>query len=412
MRIFSMEHALTQNEQVLLQENMVKENIHRGRIFAKVIITIEIILSVINIPAYISKANTSFHFSFYIFMYITMILLNVSFLLFAKKYGKEKDPNVQFYENILISYMTLFMVWGSIITLADQRLYGQLMAFVINIIGGSVIFYFTHKHLLIPYSISGFLLYVGLPFFQSSTDVLIGHYINLTIFLCLSWGASRILYFTYYSHFKSKILLEQTNKRLEEEIKENHIIHQQLETANKELQNLSLMDELTKIPNRRAFYQYIEYMLNTPSKKDSFVSLIMMDIDYFKPFNDHYGHAEGDIVIKAVAEQINAAVRHPLDFAARLGGEEFVLVSFCKNENEIEQLAEMIRHRVLEMKISHKYSNNHEYVTISIGTATNTINQTKDFDELMRFADEALYAAKANGRNCVKSMKRLGGIIG
>lgn len=407
MKLFGIDNTLTLDEQALLRKSIVKENIHRGKLFANIIISIEIMLSVIDIASSISNAHTSFHFGFYFLMYMTMIMVNFLFLLFAKKYEKEKKPNVRFYEVTLITYMTAFMVWGSIITLADQRLYGQVMVFVINIIGGSVIFYFTTKHLLIPYSISSILLFVGLPFFQSSTSVLIGHYINLIVFLCLSWGASRILYSTYCSHFKSNILLEQTNKRLEKEIIENLIIHQQLEAANKELQHLSLMDELTKIPNRRAFYQYIKYMLNTSSKKDSIVSLIMIDIDYFKPYNDHYGHAEGDKVIKSVAQQINTVVRHPFEFAARLGGEEFVLVSFCKNENEIEQLAETIRSQVVEMKIPHKYSYNNEYVTVSIGTATNTISQKKDFAELMRFADKALYAAKENGRNCVKSLERL-----
>lgn len=407
MRLFNLQHVLTIDEQALLRKNMLKENIHRGKLFAKIIIAVEATLSVMDIVMSISNVHTSFHFSFYFSMYMTMILLNFIFLLFAKQYEKAKEPNVRFYEVALLSYMILFMLWGSILTLADQRLYGQLMAFVINIISGSVIFYFTNKHILIPYSISSILLCVGLPFFQSSTNVLIGHYINLIIFLFFSWVASRILYVIYCSHFKSKILLEQTNKMLEEEIKENQTIYQQLEAANKELQNLTLMDELTRIPNRRAFYQYIEYMLNNPSKKDSIVSLIMIDIDYFKPFNDHYGHVEGDEVIKSVAQQINKGARHPLDFAARLGGEEFVLVSFCKNENEIEKLAEIIRSQVVEMKIPHKYSSINEYVSVSIGTATNIISQNKDFDELMRFADKALYAAKANGRNCVKGMERL-----
>lgn len=407
MQLFRIDHALTIDEQELLRKSIAKENIHRGRLFAKIIITIEIMLSVIDIASSISNVHSSFHFGFYFFMYMTMIMLNFIFLLFAKKYDKEKEPNVRFYEVALITYMTLFTVWGSIVTLADQRLYGQVMVFVINIISGSVIFYFTKKQLFIPYSISSILLFVGLPFFQSSTNVLIGHYINLIVLLCLSWGASRILYLTYCSNFKSKILLEQTNQRLEEEMKENQLIYLQLEEANKELQNLTLTDELTRIPNRRAFFQFIKYMLNHPSKQDSIVSLIMMDIDYFKLYNDHYGHAKGDKVIKSVAHQMNTAVRNPLDFAARLGGEEFALVSFYKNENEIKQLAETIRNQVLEMKIPHKDSFNNQYVTISIGTATHTICQNKDFDELMRLADEALYAAKANGRNCVKSMERL-----
>ena len=120
-------------------------------------------------------------------MYMTMILLNFFFILFAKKYQKDQEPNVRFYEVALISYMFIFMVWGSTIALVDQRLYGQLMAFVINITSGSVIFYFSNKHILIPYSISSIVLCAGLPFFQSSTEVLVA-IISISLFFCFFLG--------------------------------------------------------------------------------------------------------------------------------------------------------------------------------------------------------------------------------
>ena len=405
MKLIDLPYKLTLEEQALLRRSMLEENVQRGKLLAKATIVIEATLAIIDVVSSISNVHDSFHFSFYLSMYLTMILLNVLFLFFVKTYEDNKshsDRVIKLYENGIISYITFFMVWGSMITLADQRLYGQLMAFVINIISGSVIFYLNNNKILIPYSLSIILLFAGLPFFQDSTNVLIGHYINLIIFLFFAWVASRILYLNYSNGIYSNLCLQKSNKLLEKEIAENKSVHDQLEKLNTELKRQALVDDLTMVPNRRALREYLDFMLNSQSDKAALISIIMIDIDYFKLFNDHYGHVEGDKVIRAVGQTINSAVRSSRDFAARFGGEEFIFIAFDTNQSDINQLAETIRNQVQELKIPHVHSKGSDYVTISLGTASGTASQHKHIEKLMKLADDALYSAKSSGRNCVK----------
>ncbi|NUU59033.1 GGDEF domain-containing protein [Paenibacillus agri] len=406
-RLIRLPFELTAREKKQLQNQMFEENIARGMLFARIIIGLEAALTVADVTASISNAHESFHFSFYFVMYMLMIVMNICFLLAARRYDPDKTYSPeQFrrYQGAFLLYSIIFVVWGSIVALADQRLYGQLMAFVVNLMSISVIFYFNNKTILLLYGVSTLVLAAGLPFFQASGEVLVGHYVNLGIFVFFTWIASRILYVTYCRNFYSKVLLGQSNARLEQEIQENLRVHRELERANEELLKLSLVDDLTGIPNRRAFDQQVQSMLSSQDAPDTEVSLIMLDIDYFKQFNDNYGHAEGDKVIKSIAGVIHAASRGPGDIAARLGGEEFVFAAFHTGKEEIAEIAETIREQISGMKITHEFSVTGEFVTGSLGTATGRVRNNGQFAELMKIADEALYAAKAGGRNSVVRM--------
>ncbi|MBT2291238.1 GGDEF domain-containing protein [Paenibacillus albidus] len=407
-KLVMMPFSMSLDEQEKLRKFTLEENLFRGRLFARIIIGVECAMAAVGIAGSLLQVHESFKFSFYLIMYMFMILINIGFLWVAAKFEKDKKRkkvNFLAYERAFQLYSMVFMLWGSIVTLADQRLYGQLMAFVVNMISISVIFYFTNRQMVILYGVSTLLLFAGLPFVQPSSEVLVGHYINLIVFLFFSWVASRILYVTYCSNSHSRIQLKQSNQRLEEEITENKRVHVELERANQELQRLSLVDVLTGIPNRRAFEQEVQQWLKLHGPIGGLVSLMMIDIDYFKLFNDNYGHAAGDEVITMIAQVIHEAADTPSNIAARLGGEEFVLAAFGTGEKQAGELAENIRQHVSEMKIRHEYSAIHPYVTVSLGTATGRISNAADFSKLMLLADQALYAVKAGGRNSVKSLK-------
>jgi len=173
----------------------------------------------------------------------------------------------------------------------------------------------------------------------------------------------------------------------------------QLNAANKELQRLSTTDGLTGISNRRLFDELSVREWRRCERTKKPISLVMMDIDNFKLFNDQYGHQAGDVCLRAVAGQVARAAPRAGDLAARYGGEEFVLVLGETDADGARWVAENIRQHVTELGIPHVTPSRR--VTISCGVASVVPQSDLSLDALLRSADHALYQAKAAGRDQV-----------
>jgi diguanylate cyclase (GGDEF)-like protein len=395
------------SEEKDFQTKMVLDNIRRGRILALLVIGYEAVLIFIDMLASWLKVDNRFAFDAYIVMYVIMAAMNVMFLLLTRGADKKNaisDDQIIRWRIVVIAYVTLILAWGSVLSLLDQRLYGQVMAFMVNLSVCSVIFLMDNKKILFSYLISVAILASGLPFFQRSSDILIGHYANLFIFILLSWLLSRVLYHNYCESYTDNVLLKKTNLLLEIEIGENRIVNKKLAAANGQLKELTLLDELTGIPNRRSFREFIDRAFQPYATENSTISVIMMDFDYFKQFNDCYGHEAGDKALIAIANEINSVVEEPAEFVARWGGEEFVYVAFGKSPGEIAETAEAIRTKVSRLKIAHTASPVFPYVTLSLGISTVRITDKRDIGRTIALADSALYMAKDSGRNCVRSL--------
>jgi len=167
------------------------------------------------------------------------------------------------------------------------------------------------------------------------------------------------------------------------------------------IEQLSLIDALTDIPNRRQFDNTIATEWKAAIREKTPISLLMMDIDHFKHFNDTYGHQQGDVTLKIVAKTILSSVKRPNDLAARWGGEEFVALLPNTNFNGAMSVAENIRKAVANSEITRIDGSEPLTVTISIGV-TSIIPTTADsVFEFVQQADKALYEAKESGRNRV-----------
>ncbi|NJK56728.1 MAG: diguanylate cyclase [Pleurocapsa sp. SU_5_0] len=193
-------------------------------------------------------------------------------------------------------------------------------------------------------------------------------------------------------------LLERVALELSVAIKQAKL-YQQLEQANQELQQLSVMDSLTQIANRRKFDQYIAQEWIRLSREQSPLALILCDIDYFKLYNDTYGHPAGDRCLVEVAQAISKVTKRPSDLVARYGGEEFVLVLPQTPIAGAKYLAQQIRLQVQSLKIPHLRSSVDLYVTISLGVSSCLPHPDFDFEVLVAAADQGLYQAKERGRN-------------
>ncbi len=197
-----------------------------------------------------------------------------------------------------------------------------------------------------------------------------------------------VLFVTYYV-FKS---IQKENAKLE-------IMAKKLKQANKKLENASYTDSLTGLHNRRYFNFIYERELKRARRDKKYITFMMIDIDFFKQYNDTYGHIAGDHALKIVAQVIKNCFRRPSDFVFRLGGEEFGVLLLDTDEINSARLAKELCKKVKEQAIEHKASLVAGAVTVSVGVVCCIADETLEDETLIRRADEMLYKAKESGRD-------------
>lgn len=167
------------------------------------------------------------------------------------------------------------------------------------------------------------------------------------------------------------------------------------------LRELVARDGLTGIQNRRMFDQHIRRVWQQAVRDEQRVAVLLIDIDCFKEYNDRYGHQAGDESLRAVASSLSQCARRPLDFVARYGGEEFAIVLYDASREYIAEVVTRIQRSIAELNLLHEASPVAGRLTVSIGAAFILPTANRTTEGLIQLADEALYAAKGQGRNCV-----------
>ncbi|MFK8331643.1 diguanylate cyclase [Pseudomonas sp. BJa5] len=180
------------------------------------------------------------------------------------------------------------------------------------------------------------------------------------------------------------------------------VSQQQLLDTNLVLQRLMNSDGLTGLSNRRHFDEYLELEWRRAMREQAQLSLLMIDVDYFKSYNDTFGHLAGDEALRKVADAIRGSCARPSDLPARYGGEEFALVLPNTSPGGARLVAEKLRQSVAAMKIAHNMPEADSSLTVSIGLATQTPAMGSNCRQLISAADKGLYLAKHNGRNQVR----------
>lgn len=199
-------------------------------------------------------------------------------------------------------------------------------------------------------------------------------------------------------HRQRRALVDKT-RELDAKIVELELLQTELTSKNRQLQLLSFLDGLTGIPNRRHFDDTLDVEWTRLSREKKTLSLIILDVDHFKNYNDYYGHLKGDRCLQAIAETLDKLFKRPADTVARYGGEEFAVILPDTDMVGAKHMAEEVLEAILNLGVEHKKSATHPTVTVSLGVSAVKPTPGCSPADLIKAADQALYRAKATGRN-------------
>lgn len=172
------------------------------------------------------------------------------------------------------------------------------------------------------------------------------------------------------------------------------------------LESLSATDGLTDLANRRRFDDFLSREWRRSMRDQTLLSLVLLDIDFFKEFNDHYGHLAGDDCLRQIARILQEATQRPGDLAARYGGEEFACILPDTDSAGAVAMASRIREQVNAAGIPHFFSSVADHITVSFGVATLVPSRGELPSNLIQLADKLLYSAKQNGRDQIRSWQQ------
>lgn len=201
------------------------------------------------------------------------------------------------------------------------------------------------------------------------------------------------------SYFAIAIVNAKYSEALKLEASEREKNEAELEALNEQLLQLSRLDTLTKIPNRRRFNEFLEDLLKVYVRNKMPLAVILVDVDYFKQYNDNYGHIQGDYVLEEVSKVLQNSINREVDFVARYGGDEFVVILPNADFEGCQVVAKAIVANIRQMNIEHLFSKVADHITLTLGAYTEVPSNTSSIESVLHQADMALYEAKDRGRN-------------
>jgi diguanylate cyclase (GGDEF)-like protein len=231
------------------------------------------------------------------------------------------------------------------------------------------------------------------------------YYQNVTIMRNFITGSGIVLAFLLsfilYRIAEAKRKADEKTLSVERLMRKTDDLNKQLICANEKLEELSTTDELTKLNNRRSFLEYMNIIWKQNHRLNLPITVVMIDVDYFKNYKDTLGHLEGDKALVSIAQCMKSHAKREIDFVARFGGEEFIyLLPFIEGDEAVS-FAKALISNVENMNIPHPMSECSQYLTISAGIASMVPDDNNSHEKILDEADKALYMAKKTGRNRV-----------
>lgn len=373
-----------QLENEFWQFNIDRTRINAIQFFGQGVITYAIFVLLI-LPSNLLVIRKSTHFILdFVYSILSLVVVAAALFLFWA-FSRFRRLNPLFYPaTCVIVFCTIVipsLLMMSISNLVLQNQSMVLIAFLYML--GFILSGLKPKHMLWIGSSAAIVILLSLYFLKVPYDFLM---LGRTFIGSLLLG------------FSISVMLTSKDRKLFLKTKISEIDERILRLQASELLHLSQHDELTKVSNRRTFEEMFSYYYELACKESKAMSVLFIDIDYFKNYNDFYGHQMGDQVISAIAKMIKSSIRH-MDFIARYGGEEFVVLLPETSAQGAYAVATNIYRAIDRQMIQHEKSLVSNHVTISLGITVFNGNPKISQDSVIHTADKALYRAKQLGRN-------------
>ena len=359
-----------------------------NKIYLKTLVSIVIIIYTLETLSTISLAPqlNEVWLQYSIFLLANFVYI---YLLDIKKISATGE-NYKWVKNMVHFYLAFVLSISAIIPVANN--YHPLVLYSLILFSSIPFLVMKTKEILRLITFSSFLLLVNLGI--EKDDMALYGFQAVYIFT-----VSAIVFFIARSSYFSYFQFQKLRTESVQEIQQLRNFTLLLKEANRQLEQEATLDPLTNLYNRRAYNDYLMDLQQSILDTAQSVSVIMVDVDCFKLFNDTYGHSEGDHVLSKIGRLLHDISVEYKCFAARWGGEEFVLILPNVSDEMVERICSQIKESVHELNIEHESSTIHKVVTVSIGACTKSITELNEIYECISEADAALYSVKENGRN-------------
>lgn len=330
---------------------------------------------------------------FILWLQILLVISSSTFLYLSSTNDAFTVPELQArHEGLWYVYGITLLLYANVMFLISWLQTGFVTAYIVGVFIFSVFFYYPSNSSFFLFALNAFYYFACISFISTGDETtkniyLTNAWISGVIVTGAAWLFNRLLLDSQLRDFRNRKKIEQQARALQE--------------ANDKLQRLALIDGLTQVSNRRFFDERLDQEWRRLARSGEVLSIILCDVDYFKKYNDTYGHLAGDACLQQVAKALQLAVKRPADVVARYGGEEFIIILPETGAAGALHVADQILRQVSSLKIPHRASEIADYVTVSVGVATTLPSSEIEPSQLVKKADESLYNAKQNGRNKV-----------
>lgn len=368
-------HKIPPEFQDEFNKDLLKTNLYRSKVVA-------IVLLIAAIPLlYIDYLNhqgglwisiPGYRLLFYSHVLLVIVMLIPLIIIPAIKPHSE-DRVFHWQRTGVVCFFIISLIVTAIISMADQKIHGEITAYIMGVLGFAAIAYLKPLTSLFAYLLSCCIFLIGVSQMQANPEILKGHYINSSFLVTIGWIFSVTLFESRLSDFLNK----------------------------KRLEFYADFDYLTGCLNRRAFIDRLEQEIERAQREQTTISLLLVDIDCFKHVNDRFGHLAGDFVLKQMINCFNNSCRN-YDFIGRFGGEEFIICLPNTTLSVAAEVAERFRCIVEDTKII--CDSNMISITVSVGAAALEPIYNENINKFISRADSAMYRAKIKRNNvCLSS---------